>query len=259
LERMENIFGWILIYYTGKKPLSTRLEDIFMNVKIIRKRPNLETVIVNIIYAVESKKGLPEANIPTQKEAMMDIILDYIEDLEKEEWSTKKKMAELTRFVAGHGFQLAPFLDSTDDRKADNEKYESLKRKSVLRHNKLSQLKSTSVRNLNGTYDSFLNLPASKRSSQGIRSSSFFSDGPHRLQQLRRRSCLGEMVEIPGYMPWKEEGFEENKKYVKDLDKKHVLDTWTMCYCGGSKIVEKTLDHITKEYKVSLHKETFFW
>ena len=48
-------------------------------------------------------------------------------------------------------------------------------------------------------------------------------------------------------------------KYVKSLEKKLVLDSWGILYCGGSKPVEDTLNDISKEFSVKLNVETFAW
>lgn len=52
--------GWNLIFYTGKKPLNSDIYNLNTNIKVIKGRPNLPSVIPNIIYGIESKEGLPE-------------------------------------------------------------------------------------------------------------------------------------------------------------------------------------------------------
>jgi hypothetical protein len=53
--------GWNLIFYTGKEELEENV-DIFSNtnVCIILGRPKLAKLIPNIIYGIESERGLPE-------------------------------------------------------------------------------------------------------------------------------------------------------------------------------------------------------
>ena len=48
-------------------------------------------------------------------------------------------------------------------------------------------------------------------------------------------------------------------KYVKDLNKKLVMPTWGMLYCGGAKQVLKVLEEISDEYEINLHVESFAW
>mmetsp|Transcript_17210 Transcript_17210/g.32305 ORF Transcript_17210/g.32305 Transcript_17210/m.32305 type:complete len:338 (+) Transcript_17210:752-1765(+) len=52
--------GWNLIFYTGKKPLNSQVDKLNTNIKVIRGRPNLASIIPNVIYGIESKEGLPE-------------------------------------------------------------------------------------------------------------------------------------------------------------------------------------------------------
>lgn len=50
-----------MVFYTGKKPLSKAiLSKQAANIRIIQKRPDLTSVIPNIIYSIESEKALPE-------------------------------------------------------------------------------------------------------------------------------------------------------------------------------------------------------
>lgn len=46
--------GWNLIFYTGKAPLTTSVEDSNANIRVIRGRPQLSSLIPNVIYGCES-------------------------------------------------------------------------------------------------------------------------------------------------------------------------------------------------------------
>jgi hypothetical protein len=59
------------------------------------------------------------------------------------------------------------------------------------------------------------------------------------------------------FRPW--DKHDCSKEYVKKLDKKLVLRTWGMLYCGGARVVEEELKKIADEYKVCLHVESFAW
>ena len=61
--------GWNLIFYTGKEPLQEDEIEIFANtnVCIIYGRPNLNCIIPNIIYGIETRNGLPENYTPKNK------------------------------------------------------------------------------------------------------------------------------------------------------------------------------------------------
>ena len=50
--------GWNLIFYTGKEPLPPGIiEDYNANVRVVRGRPQLSSLIPNIIYGNESESS----------------------------------------------------------------------------------------------------------------------------------------------------------------------------------------------------------
>ena len=63
---------YILIYYTGKKPLllSTKIPT---NVFIFKQRPALRTVISSLVYATETKEALPEDLVHIHSAEMKDM------------------------------------------------------------------------------------------------------------------------------------------------------------------------------------------
>jgi hypothetical protein len=60
-----------------------------------------------------------------------------------------------------------------------------------------------------------------------------------------------------GFCPW--DHYEGAKNYVKNLDKKLILPTWGMLYCGGAKQVLSELEKISDEHQIGLHIESFAW
>ena len=60
-----------------------------------------------------------------------------------------------------------------------------------------------------------------------------------------------------GFRPW--EYHPGASDYVKSLDKKMVIPTWGMLYCGGAKPVLDDLKRISDEYHLGLHVESFAW
>ena len=75
--------------------------------------------------------------------------------------------------------------------------------------------------------------------------------------QERRPASLIRQHLAMGFRPWdKHQGAD---KYVKNLDKKTVIRTWGMLYCGGAKQVLAELNHISDEYQLGLHVESFAW
>eukprot|EP01083_Nonionella_stella_P260336 887786_1 len=56
LEQMYlNHGGWNLVFYTGKAPLPSAIEERNSNVRVIEGRPDLPSLIPNIVYSHESK------------------------------------------------------------------------------------------------------------------------------------------------------------------------------------------------------------
>ena len=46
--------------------------------------------------------------------------------------------------------------------------------------------------------------------------------------------------------------------HVKELDE-HVMSSWGMMYCGGSKGVLSALQEISVDYSIDLHIDSFAW
>ena len=55
-------------YTTGKKPLRQDIYNLNTNIRVIKGRPKLDSVIPNIIYGIESKEGMPEKFTQSAKE-----------------------------------------------------------------------------------------------------------------------------------------------------------------------------------------------
>lgn len=60
-----------------------------------------------------------------------------------------------------------------------------------------------------------------------------------------------------GFCPW--DTHNGAKAYVKNLDRKLILPTWGMLYCGGAKVVQGELEKLSDEYGIGLHVESFAW
>jgi ferric-chelate reductase len=82
--------------------------------------------------------------------------------------------------------------------------------------------------------------------------------GTLRSSTAQRRASAQIMEHLSmDFRPWKYH--EGASKFVKGLDKKLVLPTWGMIYCGGAKPVLKALEEISDEYEIGLHVESFAW
>jgi len=77
--------GWNLIFYTGKEDIGDAL-DIYTNtnVCVILGRPNLRNLVPNIIYGIESGRGLPENYIPESSMRQDEESLSSLKSFESE-------------------------------------------------------------------------------------------------------------------------------------------------------------------------------
>jgi len=103
--------GWILIFYTGKEPISNKYEKLNTNVRIIKKRPDLEMMVTNLIYGIESGYGLPEKAVKNSEKNMLEALTDKIRDLDETGMTTSMKMVELSQYAKHYGFELNPLMN----------------------------------------------------------------------------------------------------------------------------------------------------
>lgn len=229
---LNNDNGWILIFYTGKEPLSPAIENANSNVILIKRRPDLHRIVPNIIYGIESGKGVPEIQQPSEKVEAKEFLADKLEDLEEMLLSEDEIVEELTMLAHEKGFLLSNLVaeDDTDEGKGLLEVVkEHFSSTPPVKH-----IQQVTSHNNTGPYQ--------RRKSQRVR----------RVSTMRRNSMMD-----TGYCPSEEhEGADE---FVRNLNKRLVLSTWGLLYCGGSKPVENTLRQISKEYNIALHPESFAW
>jgi len=210
--------GWILIFYTGKAELSPAIENANSNIKLVRKRPDLHMIIPNIMYGIESGKGVPEKYTPSEKIKIKEDIVERLEELEDEGGYTDDEIVEELMSMAKEGGFLLGNLVSDEDQESGRSILDVIKMK-------------------------FTNA------GQQVRKSKL---GKKQDAKKKRQT----MMQL-GYQPW--EKVEGAQEFCKNLDKKTVLDTWGMLYCGGSKPVEQALHKISRDYQINLHPESFAW
>jgi len=155
--------GWCLIFYTGKSPLSSSLESSNTNVKVIRGRPNLASVVPNIIYGVESKEGLPEKYTENSKAATKARFVERMAELDVDQSvSSTEKLARLMKYSEALGFSLQKMMDDiieSDDAQSTFERFADS-------HASLNQGGTTSQANDNNAKRVFAEFRASMRSLQ---------------------------------------------------------------------------------------------
>ena len=64
---------------------------------------------------------------------------------------------------------------------------------------------------------------------------------------------------LSSFTPSDTKHFEKARQFLENLDKKSVLSTWGILYCGGNIHVSKDLQRISEKYDVALNLETFAW
>ncbi|KAL7487526.1 hypothetical protein ACHAW6_013122 [Cyclotella cf. meneghiniana] len=233
---LNNEGGWILIFYTGKERLSPAIENhLTLSTILIKRRPDLNQLIPNIIYGIESGLGVPESMKPSEKSRVKGLIADKVHELEASGFAEEEIIEELTVLAHESGFLLSNMV-SEDDQASGKNLLEVVKEHFVIHKPKISEPTTQT----NGLHHRAL----SRRSRQ---------------ISLFRSVMLSDRINMldSGYIPWEiQEGAHE---FVKGLHYKMVLSTWGMMYCGGSKAVEDTLVKISKEYSISLHPESFAW
>lgn len=275
--------SWILIYYTGKRKLCQRLhDDLPDNIKIINERPKLHIVIPNIIYSIEYGIDLPLSHIATRKDAMMEMIFDWMEELEANNSSDDVKMTQLTYRASSHGFQLSPFLISNDynyeNYVSSTDQYQSILKLKNNRDVLLSENTKETIE-YNSSLGSERDLSLSTYMKRMKTSMRKLKDGtqPFRptleynpsLGSKRDLSVLTYMRRMKTTMrnltddtqpfrPW-DESSDQIREMVKKLCKKTVISTWSLLYCGSSLAIENALEDISAEYKLSLKKESLAW
>ena len=103
--------GWNLIFYTGKKPLTSAIETMNTNVRVIKGRPQLGSVIPNMIYGIESKQGLPEKYTESSKVGMKNLLTQCVLDLDSMSMTATEKVAKLREYGDALGFSLNDLID----------------------------------------------------------------------------------------------------------------------------------------------------
>lgn len=107
--------GWFLIFYTGKVDIDEKYEQLKTNIKVVKKRPNLEDVITNIIFGIETGLGLPEKHVKTTRNEILASLKKKIMDLDNLGMTTTQKLMELMRHASHYGFELSPLMQEIDE------------------------------------------------------------------------------------------------------------------------------------------------
>ena len=255
--------GWNLIFYTGKANINPALERMNTNVRVIYGRPNLKCIVPNIIYGVESSIDLPENDNKSKIFPERDLVMGKIHELELDGRDEFEKIVDLTTFANRRGFLLTELINDLENRRANipnstadvyinNSAYDL----GVL---EISEEDNGSNRTMDSSPGAVNDSP-SIASAGGSTNTSSLGRG---LLSLRRvftpklTPSQTSFQDSSNFIPWEQN--DEAVVFVKGLDKKTVLSTWGILYCGGNENVGCVLKRISAEYHVSLNIETFAW
>jgi ferric-chelate reductase len=104
--------GWNLLFYTGSEPLEKSEIEIFTNTNVCiihGRRPELPQIIVNIVYGIESGRGLPERYIPDIKREASTKMAEMVGD---DECVSTQKLQDISNWAGQNGFQMQEFESS---------------------------------------------------------------------------------------------------------------------------------------------------
>ena len=233
--------GWNLIFYTGKQPLQQDQIEVYANTNIciFQGRPNLKKLVPNIIYGIESKKGLPEQYDADQKREVSNALMQKMEECMAKN-STDSR-------------------DSSDD---DDDYEEYVRLLEAIAAEKGYELQETKTEDLEDTESMSEEENHASISARNYRAGGrgvFFESIIKQKAAVSRRTLCSNIEKslVVGFKPWETQNGAED--YVKALDKNLVLSTWGILYCGGAQAVEKAIRDLSDEYDIDAHIESFRW
>lgn len=284
---------------TGKEPINPALEELQTNVRIIKQRPNLFSVIPNIIYGIESKKGLPEEYLSPEPPNMMLLKADLAEMASDPHQSQRDKLRNLHRISQKHGYsftevcrqlEAAPLspMASARGAKLDAPLSESEHGSPVAQQSKTAEPQRESeqetgiqARVLPGTSLAPVQEGVSSESSvAGVVGSVKWRPAPDRdpshelvtrlqsatnalLSGFSMRRAPAELTRSPSVYSriFGEANAQSDREVQRYILKldRSVINTWGILYCGGSQPVQDALTSISSKYKINLSCESFAW
>merc|ERR1711862_909081 len=262
LEQLSlNTSGWLMAFYTGRKPLSPLLEEYWShtNVRIIKGRPDMNVIIPGLIYGIESGVGLPETSYNEKKQRAIEEMMNLYTELDMQD-DHDYLLEEAFALARKHGFQLTALIQEMEKKNMEDadphkRKYLSQRLSDVLSSSyhgdemrsqgrrgsaKASRRPSTSITEVFETYK--------LRNSGGSSSRNF--------TKMKRRGSNRFQAPETSYEPWKANDIAPD--YVKKLEKP-VLESWGLVFCGRNAIVSKMLHKVTEEYDIDMFEERYEW
>lgn len=239
------------------------------NVCVIRSRPDLEHVIPNIVYGIESKKGLPESYLPDKKQVAIEMLVEKLEELEVEgeDSNPEETVHQLSQFAVENGYLFTDLIRNIKDGSGNAVPMPALD-ESMSSENQDHYFRAS--RDILQPLRSFrLKKATTQQTEESVQS--------RRLQRsLRKRTKTRSLFQSPlnrkygslatggthrdsrtiAFQPWKPQ--PNAQAYVHSLPES-VKSTYGILYCGGSGKLEKRLLEVADEYLIETHTESFKW
>jgi hypothetical protein len=247
--------GWNLIFYTGQAPLLQTILDSVRgtNVCIIHGRPRISSVILNIIYGIESGIGKPERYLPSQKAIATERLIEKCKELEEVPGlSNSDKLKELAFLASQLGFL---FTDIVRHLQHEGLLHYTLEYQDSGELEPLYPCQRTRSSSQKGSKIS--SVPPIRRG----------TSSPSKCQRLLYSSeddgsSSSSMVESMmkevtlTFQPWVAN--ERANGFVKRMDPE-LLERWGILYCGGANGLEGDLVKTAEKFDLDLHCESCAW
>ena len=254
--------GFNLIFYTGSDPLPDSIEKRYSGatyLSIIRSRPNLWSVLVNII-AYSDKQNMNKHKF------------DVFDDLNDEEVgfdknyrenhhayhfvSLKERVSELVSYANGLGYDLTELPEIVQKKMVVQQKRRRCSKYEVMPPSSFADDVDTEDLPFasNGLEDEI----STTLLGNDIERSDGWSPTPH-------SSMPSHFPSSPSVRIWEDdaESFPYLKQRMKDNADDDALgylrESWGLMYCGARNKLLSICQEVSKELNIPLHQEAFDW
>jgi hypothetical protein len=172
-------------------------------------------------------------------------------ELDQTKLTTKEKLVELTALAQTHGFLFIDLLESLETRWGRHSKSKLPREIARTNSDSLPDLKEQSDTHGSNVLDVLWSMDDGSIPEQSRRGMQTSQRVPI-WKSLRASS----VTLTSSFNPW--EADPKADDYIKSLDD-DILSRWGILYCGGNKMVAKSLKAVSEEYHIHLHTESFQW
>ena len=193
---------------------------------VLASRPNLPSIIPNLIYGIESQSGLSEKYSLRSRDEIKELVTEHTLRLDSDSTvRSAEKVTKLCEFGLNLGFSF---------RESINEIHHAL----------------SDTHHKNGRTGS--NVAAEEQ-----RSSRFDAEQEH-WATMKKHVMERDFNALlkPSFDPCIEN--KEQEHVVKNLNAK-ILLTWGVFYCGGGQAVISDLRGVSIDYNIDLHVDAYAW